>query len=181
VPSEPLIAARSEKLSAAGEEPFSSLFLPEAVLRFRQGFGRLIRSLDDRGAVICLDPRLLTSSYGEVFRRSLPVGPTVVPGELLAEAVAEWFATGEVVEVGDGRPRRGRRGTKRSPQSVVEDVYLVDQWDEHLDFDADADAVRERAAAWRGRKYVRENGATIVVESLRVAPTEAPGRGEPNR
>lgn len=175
VPSEPLIAARSEKLAAAGEEPFVNLFLPEAVLRFRQGFGRLIRSLDDRGAVICLDPRLLTSSYGEVFRRSLPVRPTMVAGEMLAEAVAEWFATGEVAGAGDGRPPRRRGGTKRTPQAVAEDVYLVDQWDEHLDFDPDADLARERAAAWRGRRYVREDGATIVVESLRVAPTDVPG------
>ncbi len=178
VPSEPLIAARSEKLSAAGEVPFSSLFLPEAVLRFRQGFGRLIRSLDDRGAVICLDPRLLTSSYGEVFRRSLPVRPTMVAGELLAEAVAEWFATGEVaVGSGDARAARGRRGTKRTPQSVAEDVYLVDQLDEQLGFDPDADTVRERAAAWRGRKYATRDGASICVESLRPA-TRGPEKGE---
>ncbi len=176
VPSEPLIAARSEKLSALGEEPFSSLFLPEAVLRFRQGFGRLIRSLDDRGAVICLDPRLMTSSYGEVFRRSLPVRPMMVAGELLAEAVAEWFATGEVAGAGDGRRPRGRRGTKRSPQSVAEDVYLVDGWDEGFEGEPDADRVRERATAWQRRTYVKEEGATIVVESLRAAPSDVPGR-----
>ena len=48
VPGEPLIAARGERLLALGEEPFTNLFLPEAVLLFRQGLGRLIRSLDDR-------------------------------------------------------------------------------------------------------------------------------------
>jgi ATP-dependent DNA helicase DinG len=58
VPDEPLVAARSERLRAHGDDPFGDYVLPEAVLRFKQGFGRLIRSRTDRGAVLLLDSRL---------------------------------------------------------------------------------------------------------------------------
>jgi DNA polymerase-3 subunit epsilon/ATP-dependent DNA helicase DinG len=68
VPSDPIFAARSELY----EEPFREYAVPLTVLRFRQGFGRLIRSQDDRGVVVLLDTRILSKSYGPVFRRSLP-------------------------------------------------------------------------------------------------------------
>jgi len=73
VPTEPLHQARMEWLRERGEEPFRALALPQAVLRFRQGFGRLIRGKEDRGAVLVADPRLHTKPYGGTFRRSLPV------------------------------------------------------------------------------------------------------------
>lgn len=68
VPSDPIIAARSETF----ESPFSEYSLPEAILKFRQGFGRLIRTQTDRGIVIVLDRRILTKSYGKSFLESLP-------------------------------------------------------------------------------------------------------------
>lgn len=68
VPSDPLVAARSETF----EEPFSEYQVPEAILKFRQGFGRLIRSASDRGIVAILDRRVLTKQYGRLFIESLP-------------------------------------------------------------------------------------------------------------
>lgn len=68
VPDDPIFAARSE----AFEDPFGQYAVPEAVLRFRQGFGRLIRSKTDRGVVVVMDKRILTKSYGRAFLNSLP-------------------------------------------------------------------------------------------------------------
>lgn len=68
VPSDPIFAARSETF----EDPFHQFAVPEAVLRFRQGFGRLIRSESDRGVAVILDKRVLTKRYGQVFLSSLP-------------------------------------------------------------------------------------------------------------
>ncbi len=68
VPSDPVFAARSERF----EDPFFSYALPQAVLRLKQGFGRLIRSTTDRGVVVVLDSRLVTKRYGETFLRALP-------------------------------------------------------------------------------------------------------------
>ncbi len=68
VPSDPIISARSETY----EDPFYQYALPEAILRFRQGFGRLIRTQYDRGVVAVLDKRILTKRYGRAFLESLP-------------------------------------------------------------------------------------------------------------
>jgi len=68
VPSDPIISARSETF----EDPFYQYALPEAILRFRQGFGRLIRTQTDRGVVVVLDKRVLTKKYGRLFKESLP-------------------------------------------------------------------------------------------------------------
>ncbi len=68
VPSDPLIAARSELY----EDSFNEYYLPEAILKFRQGFGRLIRTASDRGVVAILDRRVLTKQYGRLFLESLP-------------------------------------------------------------------------------------------------------------
>ena len=68
VPSEPVFSARSE----AYEDPFNEYGVPEAVLRFRQGFGRLIRTKTDRGVAVILDRRVTSRKYGKVFVDSLP-------------------------------------------------------------------------------------------------------------
>jgi DNA polymerase-3 subunit epsilon/ATP-dependent DNA helicase DinG len=68
VPSDPLIAARSETY----EDPFGEYYLPEAILKFRQGFGRLIRTQSDRGVVVIYDKRVMTKQYGRYFIESLP-------------------------------------------------------------------------------------------------------------
>ncbi|MGD2121555.1 MAG: helicase C-terminal domain-containing protein [Gemmatimonadota bacterium] len=75
VPTEPIIAARLEAIEARGEDPFWRYSLPEAALRLKQGFGRLIRTQDDRGAVLLLDDRILTRRYGSYLRQSLPPAP----------------------------------------------------------------------------------------------------------
>lgn len=68
VPSDPIVAARSETF----DDPFSEYQLPEAILRFRQGFGRLIRTQSDRGVVVVLDRRVKSKRYGAAFLDSLP-------------------------------------------------------------------------------------------------------------
>ncbi|MFO7973745.1 MAG: helicase C-terminal domain-containing protein [Candidatus Hydrogenedentota bacterium] len=72
VPTEPVLEARAEAIEAAGGSSFMQYTVPQAVVKFRQGFGRLIRRKTDRGAVIILDRRILTKHYGKVFLRSLP-------------------------------------------------------------------------------------------------------------
>ena len=69
---EPIVEARSERIERSGGSSFRDYALPEAVIRFRQGFGRLIRTKSDRGVVVITDPRIVTKSYGAVFRRSIP-------------------------------------------------------------------------------------------------------------
>jgi DNA polymerase-3 subunit epsilon/ATP-dependent DNA helicase DinG len=88
VPTDPVYAARAEEF----DDPFGDYAVPQAVLRLKQGFGRLIRARTDRGAVVVLDRRLVTRFYGQVFLRSLPKcrikqGPAARAG---AE-VADWL------------------------------------------------------------------------------------------
>ncbi len=89
VPSDPVFAARAELY----DNSFMQYAVPDAVLRFRQGFGRLIRSKRDRGVVVLLDNRVITKRYGQVFLESLP-GCTVQRGRLadLPRVAAAWIA-----------------------------------------------------------------------------------------
>jgi ATP-dependent DNA helicase DinG len=78
VPSEPLTAARLERLSEQGEDGFWSYLLPHASLKLKQGFGRLIRNGKDVGVVLLLDRRVLTKRYGELLLDGLPPAARVV-------------------------------------------------------------------------------------------------------
>jgi len=75
VPDEPLFEARCERIKEKGGEPFRELQLPEAILKFRQGVGRLIRSREDRGQIAVLDGRILSRTYGKSFLKILPECP----------------------------------------------------------------------------------------------------------
>ena len=72
VPSHPLIAARMKEIEQTGKSSFAEYSLPEAVLKFRQGVGRLIRSREDRGIVVILDRRVISRGYGSLFLKTLP-------------------------------------------------------------------------------------------------------------
>jgi DNA polymerase-3 subunit epsilon/ATP-dependent DNA helicase DinG len=91
VPTDPVFVARSELF----DDPFNEYALPQAVLRFKQGFGRLIRTRSDRGAIVVLDRRIKSKYYGAAFLGSMPTcvvkSGTVrqLPGE-----VAAWLGRG---------------------------------------------------------------------------------------
>ncbi|MBN1900427.1 DEAD/DEAH box helicase [Candidatus Sumerlaeota bacterium] len=92
VPTEPLLQARAEALQAEGRDPFQELDLPHAVIKFKQGFGRLIRSRTDRGAVLIFDRRVATKSYGRSFLLSLPTQKIhKIPAASLFQKMKEFF------------------------------------------------------------------------------------------
>ncbi len=94
VPDDPLVEGRAERY----EDPFREFHLPHAVLRLRQGFGRLIRTRSDRGAVVLLDRRVLTREYGPAFLLSLPPARLQrVEAGAVAGAVASWCARSQDV------------------------------------------------------------------------------------
>ena len=78
VPTEPLEQARVEAIAARGGDPFGERALPQAVIKLKQGFGRLIRSRSDRGCVVVLDSRIAHKRYGRVFLNSLPPARQVI-------------------------------------------------------------------------------------------------------
>jgi DNA polymerase-3 subunit epsilon/ATP-dependent DNA helicase DinG len=91
VPSDPVFAARSEEM----DEPFYQYMVPDAILHFRQGFGRLIRTKTDRGVVVLMDKRVQSKRYGELFLESLPTC-TTIRGALadLPQSAAMWIDEG---------------------------------------------------------------------------------------
>lgn len=99
VPSEPIIQAKAELIKKRGGNPFMDYTVPEAVIRFRQGFGRLIRSRNDYGAIIILDTRVIKKLYGRIFLQSLPLKAKIFSDETeLWQAVQRWFGS-EVKEL----------------------------------------------------------------------------------
>lgn len=92
-PSHPVTEARHEKLSKAGKSPFWASSLPDAVVRFRQGFGRLIRTTTDKGVVVVYDKRIVTQRYGQTFIQSLAgVRPYVGTEEDVLQHIQSFLA-----------------------------------------------------------------------------------------
>ncbi|OEH93421.1 ATP-dependent DNA helicase DinG [Bacillus solimangrovi] len=91
-PNSPIMSARSERLKAQGKSPFMELSLPQAIIRFKQGFGRLVRTQSDKGAVFVFDRRITTTRYGKKFINSLPVTPVMeAPSEQLYSELEKWL------------------------------------------------------------------------------------------
>lgn len=92
VPTDPVQLARSEAVESKGGNAFMEISLPEAVIRLKQGFGRLIRHSEDRGAVVILDSRIATKRYGQLFIQSLPECRLVADGlEAIAKEVGKFL------------------------------------------------------------------------------------------
>jgi ATP-dependent DNA helicase DinG len=89
VPTDPVVQARMRAIEENGGSPFFDYQVPSAVITLKQGFGRLIRSLEDRGVLMLLDPRLQRQRYGRVFLESLPPYRTTQEWS----AVEQFFAT----------------------------------------------------------------------------------------
>ena len=99
VPDDPLVEARGERLRERGLDPFRADALPEAVLRFRQGIGRLIRRADDRGVLVVCDPRLTRATYRGPFLAAVPGEWRVErDADSLAEAAARFLDRPATVE-----------------------------------------------------------------------------------
>mgnify|MGYP000920425031 CR=1 FL=1 len=92
VPTHPVVSARVRRLEESGYNPFTEYMLPQGVIRFKQGFGRLIRCTTDHGVVVVCDTRLLTKSYGETFLHSIPECRIVTrSGDETLKAIASWL------------------------------------------------------------------------------------------
>lgn len=91
-PNTPTTEAKFERLSKEGKNPFSEYSLPQAIIRFKQGFGRLIRSKNDKGVVCVLDPRIWSKSYGKKFLNALPLAPVKrLTKEEMAKEIKEFL------------------------------------------------------------------------------------------
>jgi ATP-dependent DNA helicase DinG len=95
MPKEPLTEAWTEELKRQGKDPFHGHSVPRAVMKFKQGFGRLLRTQSDRGCALCLDKRVVTKRYGGTFLKSLPPCPTVIGGsEEVFGAMVKFYRCG---------------------------------------------------------------------------------------
>jgi Rad3-related DNA helicase len=92
VPTDPVFAALCAEREKNGRDAFLDVALPQAVLRLRQGVGRLVRTASDRGVVVLTDDRIRTKGYGRLFAASLPVQIESVDRAAVAREAARWFA-----------------------------------------------------------------------------------------
>ncbi|KON87262.1 ATP-dependent DNA helicase DinG [Sporosarcina globispora] len=91
-PDEPMAQAKNEQLANEGKNPFSEYALPEAVIRFKQGVGRLIRTSSDRGVIVIFDRRIITARYGKAFLDSIPPIPVQKSNiEEIVELIYTWL------------------------------------------------------------------------------------------
>jgi len=109
---DPLVSARCELLKRKGRNDFGEYMVPDAVIRLKQGFGRLIRTRTDRGVVVLCDPRVMTKGYGHTFRRSLPARAQSFGDAAALSRAAGGFreGAGAVTGAGKGLPSGGDGG-----------------------------------------------------------------------
>jgi len=92
VPTDPVVQAQMEEIERSGGDPFIEFSVPEAVIKLRQGAGRLIRHRSDRGVIIIMDKRVQTTRYGSLFKRSLPGSSLRAENvEMLVKGLQKWF------------------------------------------------------------------------------------------
>ncbi len=113
VPTEPIHQSRAEYITVHGGDPFMEYTVPQAVIKFKQGFGRLIRSRDDRGVVLILDSRVLSRNYGKFFLHSLPHARVFTgSGEEVFQEMESFFSD---VGISSSPHVRSPRSTSLSP------------------------------------------------------------------
>ena len=96
VPTEPITAAQCEAIEADGRDAFAEYMIPHAALRLKQGFGRLIRTADDRGAVVICDPRVVTKAYGRRLIEGLPPAARIQgPWAMLRQELKAFYEQAE--------------------------------------------------------------------------------------
>ncbi|CAM4217322.1 ATP-dependent DNA helicase DinG [Paenibacillus tarimensis] len=100
-PNHPLVEAKSEILQQEKQNPFMKLSIPQAVIRFKQGFGRLVRTAQDKGIVLIFDTRVIETYYGKYFLYSLP-GPKIEHMHLdqIVPRIREWLGAPQAIEEG---------------------------------------------------------------------------------
>lgn len=126
VPTEPILEARAEAIEASGGNAFLEYSVPQAVIKFRQGFGRLIRRRTDRGAVVVLDRRIVTKFYGRSFIESLPEIHIVrSPQETVLEELSGFFGN-SVAATGKKRKKSPAQRSK-----APRDINKEGESDEH--------------------------------------------------
>ncbi|MGE3953961.1 MAG: ATP-dependent DNA helicase [Parachlamydiales bacterium] len=97
VPTEPIVQARLSAIADGGGDPFTQYTVPQAIVKFKQGFGRLIRHHQDRGCILCLDTRLKTKAYGRWFLESLPPCRIACEGRsTLHEVISRFYQPGSM-------------------------------------------------------------------------------------
>ena len=117
VPTEPLTAARLERLEARGLNGFTHYLVPNAALKLKQGFGRLIRSRSDVGAVVLLDRRVVTKRYGSMILEGLPLASRVVGRWAEVRGACEEFFARH--SIGEERAVEGGRGREKAVDSML--------------------------------------------------------------
>ena len=96
IPTEPMTAAQCEAIEADGGSAFDEYMIPHAALRLKQGFGRLIRTAGDRGAVVLCDPRVVTKAYGRRLLEGLPPARRIQgPWALLRQELTAFYSASE--------------------------------------------------------------------------------------
>jgi len=101
VPTEPITAAQCEAIEAEGRDSFAEYMIPHAALRLKQGFGRLIRTATDRGAVVICDPRVVTKGYGRRLIEGLPPATRIQgPWAMLRDELAAFYRQAETGPAG---------------------------------------------------------------------------------